>query len=576
MVSADTKKPVKVRKRKQNYHPYIDDYMDAVRVGKIKASREIKQAMNYIQVKLSNPDVFIDEKKIYKAQELIERYFEMKLLDWELFILALIHCYYVSEDTVVFDEIFLMVGRGNGKNGFISALIWYLTTQYHGVKRYNVDIVANSEEQAKTSFEDVYEMLGDTWNKSKHFFYRTKEKIINTVTKSYIKYNTANAKSKDGKRTGCLVFDEIHEYQDYNLINVFQRSFGKKKHARIFWITTNGYVRDGVLDDKLRLAEDVLNGTVTNLGLLPLIYKIDKKEEGYDPDMWPKANPSLNHEGFVELKKEMQKDLVKMKYESQIEQDFFTKRMNWPEVDREIQVTDWDNIMATAIPIPDLSGKSAVVGIDYAEISDFAAAGVLIRVGDIRYWITHSWVCRNSKDLSRIKAPLETWSKPDPVTGRKEPLLTFVSDVSIDPELISEWIAEQGKKYNLKELALDSYRLSLVKNALIDIGFDFENRKNIKMVRPSDIMKVSPVIQDCFARHLFVWGENPLMRWYTQNTKMIRQGINKVTGNMTYGKIEPKSRKTDGFMALVAAMTLEEELEEQHGNVWNLDVYTYN
>ena len=32
-------------------------------------------------------------------------------------------------------------------------------------------------------------------------------------------------------------------------------------------------------------------------------------------------------------------------------------------------------------------------------------------------------------------------------------------------------------------------------------------------------------------------------------------------GNFVYGKIEGRSRKTDPFMALVASMTIEEELE---------------
>ena len=254
-----------MKQRKRDYHPYIDSYMDDIRSGKIPSSKELKQAMDYIEYKLDDPDIFIDTKKIEKAVELIERYFEFKLLNWELFVLALIHCYYKSTDTIVFDEILLVIGRGNGKNGFISAVTWYLTTHYHGIKGYNVDIIANAEEQAKAFFEDVYDMLERIWDKSKRFFYKTKQVIMNLITKSYIKYNTANAKSKDGKRTACLVFDEIHEYENYDMIKVFQRSFGKIEHSCIFWITTNGYVRDGVLAHKLRLAGDVLNGTIKDV-----------------------------------------------------------------------------------------------------------------------------------------------------------------------------------------------------------------------------------------------------------------------------------------------------------------------
>ncbi|TAH62780.1 MAG: terminase large subunit, partial [Gottschalkiaceae bacterium] len=249
--------------------------MDGVRNGSIIAGEDILLAMDYVEYKLNNDDVFINSEKIYKAVELMERYFEIKLFDWELFVTALIHCYYDSTDTVVFSTIFIMMGRGNGKNGFISPIAWYLTTHYHGIKGYNVDIVANAQDQAQTSFNDIYEMLEETWRKSKKFFYKTKEIIINLITKSYIKFNTSNAKTKDSKRTGCLIFDEVHGYETYDNIKVFTSGFGKRKHSRTFYITTNGNVREGVLDDMLSISKDILNGTIKDLPWLPLIYRID-------------------------------------------------------------------------------------------------------------------------------------------------------------------------------------------------------------------------------------------------------------------------------------------------------------
>ena len=143
------------------YHPYIDEYMDKIETGRIPASKEIKKVMPYIRYKLDDPDVIIKNQMIKKGVELTEKYFEMKLLDWELFIFALIHCYYESKDMVVFDEFIIMMGRGNGKNGFISPVAWYLTTDHHGIKGYNVDIIANNEDQAKTSFFDLTLTSGD-------------------------------------------------------------------------------------------------------------------------------------------------------------------------------------------------------------------------------------------------------------------------------------------------------------------------------------------------------------------------------------------------------------------------------
>jgi len=538
-----------MKQRRQGYHPYIDQYMDDCRSGKIIVGKDILLALDYIEEKLSDPDVFIDAEKIDKAVELIERYFEIKLFDWELFVIALIHCYYKSTDTVVFSTIFLMMGRGNGKNGFISPLAWYLTTHYHGIKGYNVDIVANAEDQAQTSFNDIYEMLERTWTKSKRFFYKTKEIIVNLITKSYIKFNTSNAKTKDSKRIGCLIFDEVHEYQNYDQIKVFTSAFGKRKHSRAFYITTKGYVREGVLDDMLAIAEDILNGTIKDLRWLPLIYRVDNEKEVLDPQMWHKANPSLKY--LNDLKFEIEQHFTTMKYQPELEADFYTKRMNWPKGNRELQVTEWDNIVATNKDLPDMTGWECTVGIDYASMRDWAAVNLHFRRGDIRYDIGRYWVCTQNPDLFRVKAPWQTWKDCIPV-----------DDVEISPELITDYILEMGQKYLIKKVAIDNYRYPLMRRALENIGFDPKERKNLYLVRPSDIMKIIPVIDSCFNRQLFVWGDNPALRWAANNTKKVvsgkKQGID--IGNFIYAKIEAKSRKNDPFMALVHSMVIENEL----------------
>ena len=155
---------------------YIDDYISALRTGRRKASRDMLLACDLVERKLSAPGVIVDTEKIERAKTLMEKYFGIELMDWEMFVVALVHCYY-EDETLVFTEFLLLMGRGNGKNGFISALAWYLTTPDHGVREYNVDIVANSEDQAKTSFEDVYEMLETHRRKLIKWFYWTKELI---------------------------------------------------------------------------------------------------------------------------------------------------------------------------------------------------------------------------------------------------------------------------------------------------------------------------------------------------------------------------------------------------------------
>lgn len=532
---------------------YIEDYLRALEMGRIPASREMLKACRLIRTKFNDDDVFVDNDKIEKAIELIERYFEITLFDWEKFIIALVHCYYRSNDTVVFTEFLIVMGRGNGKNGFISGLAWYLTTQYHGIEGYNVDIIANSEAQAETSFQDIYEMLDKTWSKSKKFFYKTKEKIVNLKTKSYILYNTSNARTKDGKRSACLIFDEIHEYENSSILGVFRSGFGKRKHSRVFYITTNGFVRDGVFDERMRIAQEVLNGENEMSRLCPLIYKLDNEAEADNPEMWVKANPSLPY--LPTLKMQIEQEWAERKFDEEIAINLFTKRFNLPKNNLEIAVTDYENIIATNRPLPDLSGWECVVGIDYAALNDFAAVDLHFKRGNERYDINHAWLCMKSADLSRIKAPWQKWAD--------QGHLTVVNDVSIDPELIAEYIVAAGQKYVIRKLGLDNFRLPLIKEALLKAGFDANDKTRVKLIRPGDIMQVEPLIQECFSRHYFTWGDVPHLRWAANNTKRERRKIGGVdTGNFIYAKIEPRSRKTDPFMALVAAMCCEDVLNK--------------
>lgn len=550
--------------RCRNYHPYIDAYMDGVRSGEIIAGKDILAAMDYIEFKLNSPDVIIRTDMIDKAVELIERYFEIKLFDWELFVIALIHCYYKSSDTVVFDEILLMMGRGNGKNGFISPVAWYLTTHYHGIKGYNVDIIANAEDQAKTSFDDVYNVLERTSEKSKRFFYWTKQVINNLKTNSYIKYNTSNAKTKDGKRSACLIFDEIHEYETWDVIKVFTSGFGKKKHSRTFYITTQGYVRGGILDEQLKLAEDVLYGDIKNLGFLPLLYRLDDKEEVHNREMWHKANPSLKY--LPELQKEMDKVYAKMKYQPHLAIDFMTKRMNCPAEDIYAAVAEWDKIVAAAnpnrpIPYDELEGLDCIGAIDYASIRDFASVGLLFKHKGKRYYIEHTFVCHKALEIESrpIKFPI--------YEAVEKGLITIIRRDSISADDIADWFLKQAEKYHIINIACDDYRAKLLEKKFTEVGLP------LKVVRSGPIThaKVAPLIESMFAEETIIFGDNMTMRWYINNTY---KEIDK-KGNTTYLKIEPKTRKTDGFFGFIHALSLDGELVEVNYEFESFGVRVY-
>lgn len=540
---------------------YINDYITAVKKGKVIVGEDIKLAVAYIENKLKSPEVVIDHDRIEKGLDLINRWWDMQLFDWELFIFALLHCYYKPDNTLVFNKFLIMMGRGNGKNGLVSILAWYFTTPVHGIKGYNVDIIATSESQAKTSFEDVWTLLEDCKQRAKKFFTWTMERIVNKVTRSYIKFNTSNARTKDGKRTACAIFDEIHEDEDYSKISVFTGSFGKKPHTRAIYITTQGYVRGGVLDQELEVAERVLAGEIPNSRLCPLLYRQDAEEEANDPELWHKANPSLKYR--TDLKIEMDNHWIEAQSIPERALDFMTKRMNLPRENEFDAVVDYSLVQKTNRPIPyeELQERQCIGAIDFAQINDFASAGCWFKHGQDRVWIEHTWVCHKAlKNTARkIKFPVQE-------AADKE-LITIVYEDSINPEYLAQWFLEKRKKYHLLKIVGDSYRLQAVRECFEKHGLPVEEVRSGGVTHS----KFAPLIQRLFMEQRMIWGDNMTMRWYTRNTCIKLDA----KGNQTFHKIEPKTRKTDGFFALVHAVTQDDELADTSNDIVTYDVVTY-
>lgn len=528
----------------------VQEYIDVVEQEIHRTNKERKQLVELVKNAFKNEDLRYDVRQIEKYLS-YQKYFPFdELFKWETFLFVLHNCIFKTDGTPRWADLFVLMGRGGGKNGYLSFEDFCLITDTNGVAYYDIDICANSEEQAKTSFDEIYNILENPkYSKlfKKHFRW-TKTEIQNIKTRSKIKYRTNNPKGKDGLRSGKVDFDEPHAYENWDNINVFTTGLGKKPHPRRTYVSTNGDIREGPLDQLIDKSEKILNGEIPDNGFLPFICKLDDKEEVHDPANWEKANPSLPY--LPILREQMNREYEDYKLDPIVNNAFMTKRMNIPQGRKDTEVASWENILRTNEEVPDLTGKTCVCGIDFSKTTDFVSAFLLFKEKEKYYGIHHSWFCTASNDKQRIKIPLNEMVERG--------LLTIVNDVEINPVLIAEWVNEQRMKYSIEKIAIDTYRYTLLSRALREVaGFD-ANDKSIKLVRPSDIMQVVGQISSIFIGGKLKVGDDPLFRWFTNNTKLAPAPNN----NFKYEKIEPRSRKTDGFMSFVMAMTIENELPD--------------
>lgn len=549
----------------RSYSQYIDPYLKKIKGNEVLHCKEQDQMLDNIVIPvLERDDVNINDAKIEQGLSL-QKYFPYKLIAWEVFLFALIAGVFFDDGDIVFNDIRIIVGRGSGKNGFISFLCFYFISPYHGIRGYNVDLIANSEAQAMTSFNDVYEIIDDPIKEEyeralKSNYNATKVLITGKKTKSVLRFNTSSKRGKDSKRTGCVIYDEKHEYLDATNINTLKSGLGKVWHGREITITTDGHIRDAVFDREKEQNREILKEYNPMNRTLVFWCRIEKEEEWNQVDKLVKSIPSLYE--FDSLKSTIQKEIMDMPFKMDYYSEFLTKRCNYPIGDKQTEVATWEDILATNQEIPELAGSSCVGAVDYAKTNDFVACILIFKKEGKYYVLHHTFVCTKSRDLPGIKAPLKEWAERGD--------LEFVDDVEIPPDLVAGWFEKMGMVYNIIKIAIDNFRYSLLNKAFKTMGFDAFEIKNIKIVRPLDLMKAAPVINSLFVNHNVVWGDVPMMRWYTNNTKRIEKD-----GNSIYTKYDPNYRKTDGFMAFAAGMTIEEDIPEDMNIAFDMDVFVY-
>lgn len=515
---------------------------------------------NIVKPLMQRNDVFFDEKTYQNCIKYCEKHY-YKLFPYQKFVYAFAFMY--KDDIPIFPKFLIIEGRGNGKDGFIVPLVNFFQTPLYGVKNYHIEIVANCEDQAKDTFMVAYEATKDMKGK----FQVTKELITNIVTGSFMRYNTAGAGTKDGKRPGCLVLNEVHAYENYDQINVFESALGKVKHAREFIISTNGYVREGPYDDLLGLARKILKTGENLLGYFPFICTLNDKKQVDDKEAWHMANPSLEYMPI--LANQILHDYLEMLELPSKRAEFETKRMNLSGRNDEETVTSWENILRCSyedtkekIPrkTPDTKNRPAILAIDYADVRDFASAGVLTEVDGEYIWRQKTWVCAQSPFYKSIKFPLEANMGLNEFQDYE-----IVTGPVIPPDQIVQWCLDKMSEYDVKKITMDTYRYSLFRLLFEQAGLQEESRQNpngqIRLLRKigSVCGIIAPEIEKLFAEGAINYGLSAIMRWYTNNTQVNKDKF----GNMQYGKIEPKLRKNDGFMAFVAAMYSKDLIKEK-------------
>ncbi|NUK30977.1 terminase large subunit [Parageobacillus sp. VR-IP] len=525
-------------------------YAEQVVKGKIIASKKVKLAckrhLNDLKRQGTKdfPWIF-DEEKGHRPIKFIETFcrpskgnFQSLVAQvWQHFIIGSLYGW-IHKDTGLrrFKEGLVFVGRKNGKSTIVSGLANYGCSK-DGEKGADVYLLANSMKQARVIFDECQKMIKASHLLSKHFRV-LRDAIHYDKTFSKIEPQASDSEKLDGLNAHLAIFDEIHEYKDYKLINVIKNSTGARRQPLILYITTAGYQFDGPLVDYYSKAADVLDGVIEDERSFYFIAEVDEGDDIEDPKNWIKANPNI---GVTLDLDTLIEEWNARKHIPAERNDFITKRLNVFVKSDEQSFLDYEVIKRNnkTIDIEKLVGMSCIGGFDLSQTEDFTSACLEFWL-DTReiFVLSHSWIPRKKVIADNEKIPYHEWEK--------EGLLTICEGDYVEYEKVLNWFIEQSKRFCIELITYDPANAFRLVKDLENYGFKTE------VVRQGAIT-LSPALKD--VKELFLDGKvifnnNRLFRWYINNVKLVEDR----NGNWLPTK-QNRYRKIDGFMAFLNAHT---------------------
>lgn len=531
-------------------------YADRVLDGTIITCEKVKMACRRFRADLKrsreDPDwpwVF-DPQKAERPINFMERYLvpskgdydRFELLPWQCFCEANLYGW-VHRETGYrrFTEGLIAVGRGNGKTTMIAGNAGYGVSK-DGERGADVYLLANSKEQAGITFSECSAQLRSS-RISSHFRV-LRSAIYYDETGGKIEHRASDSRKLDGLNPHMGIFDELHAYKDFKLINVIKRGMNKRRQPLALYITTMGTVLDGPLMHYYQLFTDAmipgkLRQDVADR-MFAFICELDENDDVEDTGLWIKANPSIGP--LLDIEK-LKADWERCKHVPQERADFICKQLNVFVNSGEAKFVDFEVLKRNDGTFDEagLVGRECYGGFDLSLTEDFTGAALEFPLEDGRYfWLGHTWIPQRKAELDNEKIPYFEWAMKG--------YLTLVPGDYVKYELVFEWFRAACKKYQVMSIGYDPANAMRLVQSMQGAGMP------VNLVRQGPLTLNAPMknLREVLLDGRLVMNNNPLCRWYLDNVK-IRQGTRDAEHENWLPTKAGRYNKIDGFAALLNA-----------------------
>ena len=554
---------------------YILEYYQQIKDGTVCVGKWVRMLYKRIIHGMEDGSYLYDAKKANNAIEWIEKYCHHtegekapNHLRLELWQKALLACMFglcePESGRRKFREVFLVVGRKNGKSLFASAIANYIFFEDGGFGA-RVYCVAPKLDQADIIYNDIWtmiqlepELLQDRDlpkevpqdNKARH---RMTDLYIES-TNSTVKKIAFSAKKSDGFNPSLCICDEVASWQgDAGLkqYEVMKSGMGARPEGIMLACTTSGYQNDSIYDELVKRSTRWLLGESKETRLLPFLYMIDDINKWNDINELRKSNPNLGVSVPVDY---LLEEIAIAEGSLSKKVEFITKYCCL----KQNSSTAWLSTETVArcigdpIDISTLSHSYAVGGLDLSQTTDLTSACVIVEKDGILNVISKSWL-----PSERIDEATERDGVPYQLYIERG-LLAPSGGNFVDYNDCFNWFKDLVEQYEILPLVIgyDRYSSQYLVQALQNYGFVCNS-----VFQGDNLWGVMQETEGLMKDGCINIGDNDLMKMHFLNSA-VKMSTERGRGRLV--KVSP-SAHIDSMASLLDALTVRQKWHSTYG-----------
>ena len=442
----------------------ILQYWNEIQSGGVNVGKWIRLLYEVILQGLSEHKWYYSHERAENAIRFIERYCHhykgklapqrIKLSLWERATITLIFGIVDDAARRMFVEVFLLIGRKQGKTILCGAICTYLA--YCGEYGSECYALAPKIDQSDLLFSAVeYNVHAEPELEAitKSTKYRG---LYIQETNTTIKKLAFSSKKSDGYNPMFWSADEVAAWPGVAGLRqweVMVSGTGAREEPLGIALSSGGYENDGLFDELMKRGTGFLMGHSREKHLLPILYMIDDPEKWDDLEELEKAMPGLGESVSREfIKKEI--DIAHESISKEVE--FKTKYANIKQNQSTafLKAEDINRVFGWRKPMEELRSHYVVGGYDLSQVVDLTSAGFICEIDGILWVKAHFWLPKN-----RLEEATKRDGVPYEIYIRKG-FLSLSGEEFVDNNDVLKWFIDLVKTYKIYPLMVGYDRWS--------------------------------------------------------------------------------------------------------------------